>query len=113
MNEKDKRKNNRFSCCVPVNGKRDDISTPFQTIDFSKGGVGLLSSEDIPVEQKIAMELILKKDDTPIFVIGKVKWNKELDNFNKFRLGLSFEDVSESSKKELEKYFKERVACLV
>lgn len=103
-----KRKNEREAIHVPVDGKSGDVFDHIRTIDFSRGGFGFISDHEVPLSKEIAIEIDLEKDGTPVFVIGKVRWVEPLADSEKFRVGLSFEDVFKGSKTRLSHFFQSK-----
>jgi Tfp pilus assembly protein PilZ len=101
-----KRKSKRLNCIVPVEGKEGSIFDQLKTVDFGKGGLGFISQYRIPINKEIAIEIDLKEEEAPVFVIGKVKWIYPLINSNNFRIGVSFENIYKGSKSRLNKYFR-------
>lgn len=104
-NLKEKRRENRLECLVPVEGKE---GTPFErirTADFSKGGFGFVSHYKMPLNKKINIEIALSKDGDPVFVVGRVKWVKPIEGTEDYQIGVAFEEVLRGSKGRLEKYF--------
>ena len=104
-----KRKNERFSCLVPVIGKEGSTFDHTKTVDFSKGGIGFISQNEVPIDKEIAIELDLDEKEEPVFVIGKVKWVHPVLNSHMFRIGVYFENILKGSRTHLSKYFKERL----
>ena len=107
QNMRNKRKTKRFRCYVPVEGKDGGEFESAQTIDFSRGGLGIISEKPIPLKKKIAVELDLDQEQ-PVFVIGKVQWVQPMDDSDNFRIGLTFESVMRGSKTRLNAFFKGR-----
>ena len=101
-----KRRNERFNCIVPVESKEGSIFDKTKTIDISKGGLGFISQNVIPLNQEVAIEIDLTEDGEPVFVIGKVQWVRPIANSEKFRIGVSFDKILKGSKSRLDKYFK-------
>lgn len=101
------RKNKRISCAVPVDGKKGSPFGQIKTIDISKGGVGFISSQRIPLHKRIALELVLSEGDEPVLAIGEVKWVRPIANSGSYRIGLAFEDIKNGSKSRLIDYFRE------
>lgn len=91
-----KRKNMRYDCIVPVEGKRGSAFSGSQTVDISRSGAGLIVSKPIPVNTKMAVQLDLTEDGEPIIAIGEVRWVTQLPDSNAYRVGLSFEIPSDS-----------------
>lgn len=101
-----KRKFKRENCFVPVDGKQGSVFENLQTVDFSKDGMGFVSTKKVPVNKKIAVELDLDDSENPVFVIGKVRWVRSDKDTGYYRIGMHFEDVLNGSKSRLQKYFK-------
>ncbi len=102
---KNQRKSNRQSCEVPVEGQQGGLFDKVQTIDISPGGLGFVSDKEIPVNQKIVVELLLPDQEESALATVKVKWSRPIANSDKFRVGLSFDDVFRGSKSRLKEYF--------
>ena len=102
---KNKRKDNRASCLVPVVGQKNGIFGQTRTVDISKRGLGFISRCRVPINKKIAIELDLSNDGEPVLVIGQVKWVRPLSKTDHYRIGVYFEDVLKESKPRLDKYF--------
>jgi len=98
---KNKRVSKRKSCLVPVEGKRGSSFADTQTVDISKGGMGLISKRAIPLDEKIAVEIATSPDAEPILVLGKVVWIRKMDAKDRYRVGLKFQKAfsSEALKK--------------
>ncbi len=106
MNEsKEKRRNKRCQCYVPVDGKKNSTFDTTRTIDISKNGVGFMSSRSIPINEKIAIELALTPKSEPVLVLGQVKWVSPVSGANTFRIGMQFAEVLSGSRSRLDKYF--------
>ena len=58
----DSRKNKRYACTVPVEGKEKSVFDHTQVIDFSKGGIGFVSQHRIPVNKEVPIEIDLTAD---------------------------------------------------
>jgi len=86
-----KRGNKRQSCLVPVEGKKGTSFASAQTVDISKGGIGLISKRKIPLDQKIALQIETAPDAEPILVLGKVVWVRKLNDEDRYRVGLKFQ----------------------
>jgi Tfp pilus assembly protein PilZ len=100
-----KRKNERFGCFVPVDGKEGSFLGEVTAHDVSKGGMGIISKNKIPLDTEIAIELDLSEDEDPVFVVGKVEWIHPMEGSSHYRVGMSFKDVLKGSKSRLNKYF--------
>jgi hypothetical protein len=94
----------RFGCLVPVEGKEGFVFDQSKTLDISRHGIGLVSSHPIGVNQKIALEIIIKPNTEPIMVIGVVKWVRKLGASDQYRVGMAFSEVISGSPTRLNKY---------
>ncbi len=103
-----RRKAERFSCLVPVEGQSNGLFCDTNTVDISRNGIGLISSHKIPLNKEIALELQLDENGEPVLVIGKVKWVRKIESTGNYRIGLHFEDVIDGSVSRLDKYFGHR-----
>ncbi len=101
------RKAKRQTCLVPVEGKEGGVFDQTQTVDFSKGGLGFISSHRIPVNKRIPIEIDLTSEGNPIFVIGRVQWVRRIEDSKAYRIGVSFTDIINGSKSRLTQYFRE------
>ena len=59
-----KRKNERLNCLVPIDAKADGKFDKTFTVDISKGGMGFISEKEIPVNEKIAIEIEIEEANT-------------------------------------------------
>jgi len=95
----------RYNCFVPVEGKQGCEYERTKTLDISRHGIGLLSSQPIGLNQKIALEIVLKPNTEPVMVIGVVKWVRKLGNSDQYRVGMVFSEIISGSPVRLDKYF--------
>ena len=99
------RSETRHNCFVPVEGKEGSEFDQTKTMDISKHGIGLISSQAIEINQKIALEIVLKPNTEPVMVIGVVKWVRKLGVSDQYRVGMVFSEIISGSSARLEKYF--------
>jgi len=102
------RKNERHACLVPVDGKDGSVFDQTLTVDFSKKGLGFVSSHRIPVNKEIPIEIELMEYGRSAFVLGRVQWVHRIFNSKSYRIGVSFKDVLRGSKSRIDQYFKEQ-----
>jgi len=102
------RKNERYFCSVPIDGKDGGVFDRTLTVDFSKRGLGFVSGRRIPVNKEIPIEIELTGDGASAFVIGRVQWVRRILNSKSYRVGVLFKDVMRGSKSRLDQYFKEQ-----
>jgi len=101
-NQEDKRKSRRFNCFVPVDGKEGSAFAQTKTVDICRDGIGFISNHSIPLHEKIAIELALRPESEPVLVIGEVKWVRKLSDTEQYRVGLTFSDIIDGSRDELD-----------
>lgn len=94
----------RYNCLVPVEGKEGCEFDRAKTLDISRHGIGFLSSQPIGINQKIALEIVLKPNTQPVMVIGLVKWVRKLEVSDQYRIGMVFSEVISGSETRLDKY---------
>ncbi len=98
------RSESRYDCLVPVEGKEGSQFGGTKTLDISRHGIGLISSHNVAVNQKIALEIVLKPNTDPVIVVGVVKWVRKIGNTDQYRVGMTFSDIISGSPTRLEKY---------
>jgi hypothetical protein len=98
------RSETRYNCLVPVEGKEGSEFDQTKTLDISRHGIGFLSSHSIGINQKIALEIVLKPNTEPVMVIGVVKWVRKLGVSEQYRVGMVFSDVISGSPTRLDRY---------
>ncbi|MDE1921458.1 MAG: PilZ domain-containing protein [Candidatus Omnitrophica bacterium] len=95
----------RYNCLVPVEGKEGSQFDQTKTLDISRHGIGLISLQNVAINQKIALEIVLKPNTEPVMVIGVVKWVRKLRDTDQYRVGMVFSEVVSGSPNRLDKYF--------
>ena len=98
------RAESRYNCLVPVEGKEGSEFEQTKTLDISRHGIGLISSHPVGINQKIALEIVLKPDTKPVMVIGVVKWVRKLGVSSQYRVGMVFSEIISGSSTRLDKY---------
>ena len=94
----------RLNCYVPVEGKDGSEFDQTKTLDISRHGIGFLSSHPIAINQKIALEIVLKPNTEPVMVIGVVKWVRKIGVSEQYRVGMVFSEIISGSPTRLDKY---------
>ena len=94
----------RYNCLVPVEGKEGSEFDQTKTLDISRHGIGFLSSHPIAINQKIALEIVLKPNTQPVMVIGVVKWVRKIGVSDQYRVGMVFSEIISGSPTRLDKY---------
>src|ERR1700730_291 len=95
------RSETRYNCLVPVESKEGSVFDQTQTLDISRHGIGLISSQEVGVNQKIAVEIVLKPNTEPVMVIGVVKWVRKIGKTDQYRVGLVFSEIISGSETRL------------
>ena len=95
----------RYNCLVPVESKEGSEFDRTKTLDISRHGIGLISPQSVGINQKIALEIVLKPNTEPIMVIGVVKWVRKLSDSGQYRVGMVFSETISGSPSRLDKYF--------
>lgn len=103
-----KRKNPRYMCEVPVEGKQGEAFEHSKAVDFSQGGIGLVSTHRLAVNKEIAIQLDLSEEGNSALVIGKVEWVVPIAQSNNYRIGLSFRDMMQNSRSYVKDYLREK-----
>ena len=98
------RSESRYNCLVPREGKEGSEFDQTKTLDISRHGIGLVSSRPIGINQKIALEIVLKPNTEPVMVIGVVKWVRKLEVSDQYRVGMVFSEIISGSSTRLDKY---------
>ena len=101
----DKRSHARFQCAVPVEGKKGTAFNQSQTIDISRGGVGLIVNNRVAVNSRMAVELNLAADSEPVLAMGQVRWVQRLPDSG-YRLGIAFDQLEAGFQAAFRKQFK-------
>ena len=94
----------RYNCFVPVEGKEGSEFDQTKTLDISQHGIGLISPRSIGINQKIALEIVLKPNTEPVMVVGVVKWVRKIGVSDQYRVGMVFSEIISGSPTRLEKY---------
>lgn len=100
----EKRNSPRFNCRVPVLCRKGTMFDNSQTIDISRGGVGIISPKFVPLGTNLVMEIALAPKAEPVLAVGSVKWVQKISSQDNYRLGLGFTDISRDSHNRLSEY---------
>src|SRR6202451_2416692 len=98
------RSETRYNCLVPVEGKEGSEFDHTKTLDISRHGICLVSPQAVGINQKIALEIVLKPNTEPVMVIGVVKWVRKLGQTDQYRVGMVFSEIISGSPTRLDKY---------
>ena len=108
-----KRKNSRHTCAVPVDGKQDGPFGSSKTIDFSQGGLGLISSHRLSLNKEIAIQLDLSEEGHFALVVGKVQWVIPIAQTPNFRIGVAFKELLQGSRTHVKDYLRDKQGSFV
>lgn len=103
-----KRKVLRHTCTVPVDGKQGGPFESSKTLDFSEGGLGLISNRRLPVNKEIAIQLDLSAEGHSALVVGKVQWVNLIAETNHFRIGIAFKEMLQGSRANVKGYLRDK-----
>lgn len=107
---RERRRNERQSCLVPVESKQGSPFAQTLTIDISRTGIGFISKKKIPVDKTIAVELDLPNQAESALVMGQIKWVSRIPESSFYRVGMLLtEDLSAGSKMQLKNYIKTHI----
>lgn len=106
MRQTENRQHFRSSCRVPVLCKRGALLENSLTRDISESGIGLLAQKFVPKDTNLIMEISLSPRSEPVLAVGKVKWIRKVGYGDRYRLGMEFTDIAQSSKSRLSEYLK-------
>ena len=95
----------RLDCQVPVDSRESSPLPEVKTFDISRNGIGLISSRPVPLNERIAIELVLEPGTEPVLVIGQVRWVHRVGRHGQYRIGVAFSDILEGSKDRLDRAF--------
>lgn len=98
------RSESRYNCLVPVEGKEGSEFDQTKTMDISRHGIGFLSAHPVAINQKIALEIVLKPNTEPVMVVGVVKWVRKIEVSGQYRVGMVFSEIISGSSTRLDKY---------
>lgn len=102
---RERRKNERQSCLVPVESKQGSPFANTQTVDISSRGIGFISKKKIPLAKTIAVELDFPDQSEPALVLGKIQWVSRIPETPYYRVGMLLtENLSAGSKTQLKDY---------
>ena len=107
-----KRKNPRHICTVPVDGQQGGPFESSKTIDFSQGGLGLISNHRISLNKEIAIQLDLSEEGQSALVVGKIQWVNPIAQTNNFRIGVVFKDMLQGSRTNVKDYLRDKEGLL-
>ena len=94
----------RYNCLVPIEGKEGSEFDRTKTLDISRNGIGLISSQSVGLNQKIALEIVLRPNTEPVMFIGVVKWVRKIEVSEQYRVGMAFSEIISGSENRLDKY---------
>ncbi len=103
-----KRKNPRHTCTVPVDAQKGGPFNASKTVDFSQGGLGLISDHKISLNKEIAIQLDLSEEGQSALVVGRVQWVSPIAETNNFRVGVVFKDMVQGSRANVKDYLRNK-----
>jgi hypothetical protein len=103
-NEPERRKEDRRSCLVPVEGQQASKFAQSHTLDLSQDGMGFLSALSIPKYERVVIEIELNPEGESVVVVGRVKWVRRVTGSEKFRYGIKFEKMPAGTRSRITQY---------
>lgn len=82
------RHNKRKQCSVPVDGKPGAEFDATHTVDISEEGLGLVSKNQVFVNEKIVVALQFDPKTDPVLTVGQVKWVEKIPEAGTYRVGM-------------------------
>lgn len=73
------------------------------THDLSEKGMGLMYDEGLPLGSTINLKLLLKLEDEPVELAGKVMWSKKT-SFDHYLIGMEFIDIKPETIKRIDAF---------
>jgi c-di-GMP-binding flagellar brake protein YcgR len=101
---RDRRKNERLNCRVPVLCKKGTMFDNSQTVNISESGMGLISQRFIPVNTSMIMQIALSPKSSPLLAVGRVRWVEKMGYMDRYRLGMEFTDISRVAQERLSQH---------
>ena len=101
---KNKRRAERHDCYVPIECKKGTVFDESQTVDISQGGLGFIVKTEIPLAQKIPVEIVLSSHRDPVLVMGQIKWIQPLSDPEQYRVGMEFAKILAGSRDQLNQH---------
>lgn len=84
----------------------DEYAPEFtETYDISIGGMAMLANAEIAPDAPIAVTLELRSDPQPMIRLhGHVRWSRFDPTLQRYRTGVAFLDVDETTRNHLQRY---------
>ena len=100
---RDQRKHPRYPFKQAVKFQIGEYSCPDGSLskDLSRGGICLTVSQFVPVKGIVVLYLQRYHESKVIVVKGTVSWVKMLPDSERYQIGVQFEDLDESVKREV------------
>lgn len=73
--------------------------------NFSKDGIGVLSSETFNVGEEVGIEMMIPGDNVPIIIEGQIAWaSGPADELNEYKGGLKFSKINNDDRSRILEY---------
>jgi c-di-GMP-binding flagellar brake protein YcgR len=84
----------------------DDFAPEFtETYDIALGGMAMITNAELQKDAPIVVQLELRGDSRPVIRLkGMVRWSRFDPMLQRYRTGVAFTDVDESTQKDLTRY---------
>ena len=102
----ERRAHSRVRAYRPVRIHQPGNSRIIETLakDLSEGGFCCLSPVALPISSDITVEIILSSGQEPLAFQAKTAWFRTIPESEQFDLGISFSEVSPSTRRRLSGY---------
>ncbi len=85
------------------------IDTP-ESVDISAGGLQVITSQKLPMDTNMKIDLSILPTKIPLEVYGKVVWMNKDEKSGNYRTGIEFTQFAdESQRKLIDKYINAKV----
>ncbi|HZT11362.1 MAG TPA: PilZ domain-containing protein [Candidatus Baltobacteraceae bacterium] len=84
----------------------DDFAPEFtETYDIALGGMAMITNAELQTDAPIVVQLELRGDSRPVIRLkGTVRWSRFDPMLQRYRTGVAFTDVDDSTRKDLTRY---------
>ena len=78
-------------------------------LNVSEGGMYFMTREDLPIGQKINFKIEAQNMDGMLAGVAEVRWTTKSSEHDAYKVGVSFEKMSDKSKGKLKKLLEDAV----
>ena len=87
----------RVTCILPVRLYPQDTVVVIQTLtrDLGAHGTQVVTTQPIPNDAPVSIELCLEPGEAPLTLLGRAVWHRAIPNSQQFHQGVAFSTLSE------------------